>query len=108
MSGFREFKYSVITLICAVLLNVFIISILYWIFNVRKFPPVFSRDSLNNTSIVLTVITILITRFLIAHYDISLKQKKLNYSLDKFLRIFNFTHLSKYSHKLWIKNTKNQ
>ncbi len=77
MSGFREFKYSVITLICAVLLNVFIISILYWIFNVRKFPPVFSRDSLNNTSIVLTVITILITRFLIAHYDISLKQKNL-------------------------------
>jgi len=75
MSDFREFKYSVITLICALIINISIISALYWFFNIRRFPPIFERDILIITILILTALTLLITKFLIAHFDIPSKRK---------------------------------
>lgn len=72
MSGFREFKYSIIIFIIGLITTSFIFIPSYWLFNIHPFPPKFGLD----------IWIILILVLLIPAYFIEIKLIK-NFKLSK-------------------------
>jgi hypothetical protein len=77
MNALKEFKYSMITFIIAVIFNTVVLFSLYYFFNIRKFPPTYGRDFWVITVLILLALTFFVKKILVRNYDISSSRKSI-------------------------------
>ncbi|MFC3161306.1 hypothetical protein SAMN05443633_101379 [Chryseobacterium arachidis] len=73
----KEFKYSMITFILSLLSNITIISLLYYFFNIRQFPPKYGRDFWIIAVLILLAITFFIKKICVQKLDLSSSRKSI-------------------------------
>jgi|GEM_PF-6251160 len=62
MNGFKEFWYSMKVFIISLLTNLTLLTVLYYIFNIRQFPPKYGRDFWIITTLILWSVTFFVKK----------------------------------------------
>lgn len=69
MNGFKEFGYSMKVFIISLTANLIILTLLYYIFNIRQFPPKYEKDFWVITTLILLGVTFFIQKIMVVGYS---------------------------------------
>lgn len=103
MNGFKEFGYSMKVFIISLTANLTILTLLYYIFNIRQFPPKYGRDFWVITTLILLAITFFTQKIVVVAYSYTPARKSIIIFSSLFctfmIMLFSIDLLSRYPTK---------